>query len=124
MTLLDELLEANAHYREGFEVGETTGDQRKVQLGEIGARPLDTPFGIDRDDAAAGSEDAEQESDLGGPVAQQHADARARVGDVRGDGVDGRAKGSPRAPQSLELDRGRRGIDRDDVRDALAQCGH
>ena len=63
---------------EGGDVGAAAGDHVEVERGEVGARALDAAFGIDRDDAAARAEHAEQEADGRGPVAQQHAHTRAR----------------------------------------------
>ena len=76
---------------------------------------------VDRDDARAGAQRAEQERDLGRSVAQQHADARARDRECAATDSTVAAELAPRAPATFELDRRRRGIDGEHRGDALAE---
>ena len=71
-------------------------DAREVERGDVVTGAIDAAVGVDRDDAAAGAQHAEQEADVSGPVAQDDADLRAGLIDVRGHGLDGRAELAPR----------------------------
>ena len=93
---------------------------------DVVPRALTPPPGVDGDHAAAGGQDAEEESHRRRPVAQEDADFRTGPLDHRRDLRHGVGELRPRAPRPVELDRVRRGIHRQDVADAgreTAACG-
>ncbi len=61
------------------QVGRFAGQDREVERRDVVAGALLAPAGVDRDHAAARPQDAEEESDRGGPVAQEDADLARRA---------------------------------------------
>ena len=100
----------------------------EIEVGEVAVDAVAAELRVDRDQAAAGAQHAEHESDRHRSIPQHHADGRTgaepelrhRVGDV-GRGLVER---SPWVPTALELDRRCVGIELQDRGDPRREGVH
>ena len=97
-----------------------SGDRADPQAGQIAAHPFDAATGVHRHHARAGADEADEQADVLRAITQQQRHPLARLHRRRQKACRSGDVG-PGGPLTLELHRRRRGVERQDLPDALGQ---